>query len=657
MLNIDIETYCEIDIKVGVYKYVENPSFEILLFAYAFENEDVVCVDLKSGEQLPERVMNALKDNTIKKAFNAQFERLCLNKQFGLNMDASNWRCTMIQCFYLGMPFGLDEASKILKVAEKDKAGKALIQYFSKPCKPTKVNGGRLRNNPEHDEEKWGNFKTYCIKDVVAEVEIGRKLSFFKQPEFEYKMWELDQKINDKGVKVDIQFAKKVIRLNDEYLAKLNKEAYLITKLDNPNSPTQLKAWLEEEIGKELENVNKETIKSIKEDEDLPLDVQRMAQIRAENSKTSVKKYQSMLNSASSVDDRLRGLHQYYGACRTGRFAGRIVQPQNLPQNHLKDIANAKYIVDSSELDVVELIFGNPPDTFSQLIRPTFIAAEGKKLIISDFAAIEARVIAWLAKEEWRMEVFATHGKIYETSVAAMFNIPAQPIIDGYDNKGSMPFAEANALRQKGKVAELALGYQGGAGALIQMGALKMGLTEEELQPIVTAWRKASPNIVKFWNDCNRAAIEAVRLKKLTVVNRGIKFFTKNGFLFISLPSGRYLAYPSPEIGLNQWGNPELSCMAQDQITRKWSRKKLYGGLIVENLCQAVARDCLVETLLKLDKLGYDCVMHVHDEVVLEVPEDFGSVKEVEAIMAEPIEWAKDLLLKAKGSESKIYEK
>lgn len=643
MLNIDIETYCDLDIKkVGVYKYTEHKSFEILMIAYSF-GADVKVIDIASGQTIPSVFLKALLNpNEIKVAFNATFERLCLNAFFGLNLSGDHWRCTMIQCFYLGMPFNLDTAAKVLDVEQKDSKGKALINFFCKPCKPTKTNNLRTRNLPQHSPDKWLEFLNYCVQDVVAEMSVGSKISFFKQPAFEYRIWSIDQKINDRGVRIDTSFAKKVIDLNSEYQEKLSKEASLITFLDNPNSVAQLRNWFEDQLGEPLSGVTKETMSLLVNDPVAPIRVKRMAQIRLESAKTSVKKYDAMLNSASDTDGRIRGTLQYYGACRTGRFAGRLVQLHNLPQNHLPNIESVKNLVSTEPLACIELLFGNPPDTFSQLIRTAFIPAQGKKFIVSDFAAIEARVIAWLAEERWRMDVFATHGKIYEASAAAMFHLKLEDV--------------SKDLRQKGKVAELALGYQGGTGALEQMGAIRMGLDPLELPEIVQKWREASPKIVELWRTCNRAAMDAVKHRKVVKIARNIKFFYSNGYLFISLPSSRLLAFPSPEIGQGKFGE-ELTYMAQDQTTRQWGRKKLYGGLIVENLCQAIARDCLVVAIEKLESRGYSTVLHVHDEVVLEEFEDFGSVEEVEDIMGEAISWGPDLLLKAEGFTSKIYKK
>lgn len=686
VLNIDIETYSATDLtKSGVYKYAQDPTFEILLFAYAFDDEPVQVIDLASGEELPLRVKLSLTDpGILKTAFNASFERTCLRQYLEVDPKRllSTWECTMVKSSMLGLPLSLDAASKALKLdMKKDATGKALIKYFSMPCKPTKVNGERTRNLPHHNPEKWEAFKEYCRQDVVVEKAIRDKISFFAIPETEKKLWCLDQAINDNGVLLDPAFVTNAISLDASYRDSLTKEAIELTGLDNPNSVSQLTKWLTAAFAdqKDLDVARDETgvdpyesyyspekIKANEEyralaaidvtvqplklrKEDIPVllaaskskIVTRVLQIRQEMAKTSIKKYSAMLKGLCS-DNRVRGLLQFYGANRTGRWAGRLVQVQNLPQNHLPDLDLARQLVKENDLDLLELLFGNVPDTLSQLIRTSFVAPEGYKFLVADFSAIEARVIAWLAGEKWRLDVFATHGKIYEASAAQMFKVPLAEV----DKK----------LRQKGKVAELALGYQGGVNALIAMGALKMGLVEDELPAIVAAWRKASPAIVRFWNTAQNAAVNAVEGHGQTI-QHNIKFFIQKGILFIQLPSGRCLSYLRPKLKTNRFGSEAITYEGMDQTTKQWGIQETYGGKLVENIVQAVARDCLAEAMLRLDAAGYKVVIHVHDEVVIEVPESNDCIEEVNKILSAPISWAKGLQLKAESFESTYYKK
>lgn len=523
-LSIDIETYSDLDIKkVGVYRYVDSANFEILLFAYAFDNEEVKVIDLVNDEELPKEVIEALNDNkVIKSAFNANFERTAISKFLNINLKPNEWSCTMIKALTLGLPGSLDSVSKALKFNEdkqKMKEGKALIQYFCKPCKATKVNKGRTRNLPIHDMEKWNKFKEYCKQDVVVEREIRNKLSKYKTTEREIKLWYLDQRINDTGIKVDTELIENAIECDKRYTEKLTKEAIKITGLNNPNSPAQLKKWLSDKVGFEITSLTKESIPEILKQVD-DENVVRILELRKLMSKTSIKKYEAM-KLAKGNDNRVRGLLQFYGANRTGRWAGRLVQVQNLPQNHIEDLDLARNLLKEGDFDLIELLYDSVPDVLSQLIRTAFIPSEGHRFIVSDFSAIEARVIAWLAGEKWRLDVFNSHGKIYEASASQMFKIPIENI-----KKGS-------ELRQKGKLAELSNGYGGSVGALISMGAIKMGLKEEELQPIVTAWRNANPNITKFWWDVDKAAKKAIKDRTIVEIQHGIKFIYNPGVLFI----------------------------------------------------------------------------------------------------------------------------
>ncbi len=648
-LSIDIETYSSADLlKSGVYKYVEAPDFEILLFAYAFNDDEVQLFDLteyNSDEaQKSKKVFEALTDPTIlKTAYNANFERTCIAKFFKITLPPEQWECTMVKAGMLGLPMSLDAASKVLKLEQKkDSAGKALIRYFSLPCKPTKTNGERTRNLPKHDPEKWKQFSDYCAQDVVVEMAIRNKLSFFQIPLTEKRLWQLDQNINDHGVLVDQSFVYNAIHQDIEYKDRLTKEAIELTGLNNPNSAAQLKDWLTTETGESVTSLTKEAILVLLKSADCEI-VKRVLNLRQEMSKTSVKKYEAMAK-AVCKDSRIRGLLQFYGANRTGRWAGRLVQVQNLPQNHLSDLDLARRLVKDNDLELLEMLFGNVPDTLSQLIRTAFIAPEGHRFIVADFSAIEARVIAWLAGERWRLQVFATHGKIYEASASQMFKVPIESVTKGSD------------LRQKGKVSELALGYQGGPNALIKMGALKMGIQENELPKLVKMWRNANKAIVSFWDVVNDAAIAAVEGTP-TSIQHGIKFFTDKNVLFIELPSKRRLSYIAPKLIPNKFGGVSLTYEGMDQTTKQWGKQDTYGGKLVENIVQAIARDCLAESMIRLSDARYNIVTHVHDETVSEMPYGKGSLAEVNEIMGRPIPWAKGLPLKADSYETTYYKK
>ena len=644
-LNIDIETYSSNDLlKGGVYKYVEAADFEILMIAYSLNNGPVEIIDVASGEKIPKTFIDALKDKKVlKKAYNANFERTCLAAAFGELMPPEQWECTMMKASMLGLPLSLDACSKALNLIEKkDNAGKALIRYFSLPCKPTKTNGERTKNLPEHDTDKWEAFKAYCIQDVKTEMAIGDKIAFFDIPKHEKELWNLDQKMNDWGVLVDKQFVLNAIEIDEINKKRLVSEAINLTGLNNPNSVAQLKAWIEAEVEGPIEKLSKDIIPELMKATDSEI-VKRVLTIRQEMAKTSVKKYEAM-KSAICFDNRVRGLLQFYGANRTGRWAGRLVQVQNLPQNHIKQLEFAKFLVKENDLEGLEMFFGNVPDTLSQLIRTSFIAPEGSRYIVADFSAIEARVIAWLADESWRIDVFKTHGKIYEASASQMFKIPIENI--------------TKDLRQKGKIAELALGYQGGPNALLKMGALKMGLSESELSEIVSKWRAANKGITEYWYSIDAAATNCVYDCQPTSTKHGINFRLHKGILFIDLPSGRSLSYLRPRVEKSGFsGGSKLTYEGMDQTTKQWRRQDTYGGKLVENIVQAVARDCLAYTMLKVAKAGYNIVLHVHDEIVIECPDDEGSLEEVLNIMREPIPWAKGLPLDGAGFETKYYKK
>ncbi len=644
-LGIDIETYSSGDLmKSGVYKYVQADDFTILLFAYSVDNGPVQVLDIESGDQLPADILSALTDPAVlKTAYNANFERTAIAKHFGIELDPNQWECTMAKSSMMGLPLGLESAAKALKLQqEKSTEGKNLIRYFSIPCKPTKTNGQRTRNLPEHDLEKWNKFKEYCRQDVVVEQAIREKLHWFYIPAAEKKLWSLDQKINDKGVLLDPPFVKNAIRFDLDFAERLSTEAIKLTGLDNPNSVSQLKAWMQEATGEEIASLSKETVPVLLKNTNNET-AKRVLEIRQEMSKTSVKKYLAM-SKAICADCRVRGLLQYYGANRTGRWAGRLVQVQNLPQNHLNDLALARQLVREGDSDMLEMLFGNVPDTLSQLIRTSFIAPKDHRFIVADFAAIEARVIAWLAGEAWRLNVFATHGKIYEASASQMFKVPIESITKG------------SPLRQKGKVSELALGYQGGPNALITMGALKMGLLEEELPKLVKMWRNANKKIVEYWYEVEAAAIAAINGEPNSI-KHGIKFFMERGVLFIELPSKRRLAYLRPKVAMGKFVSMAITYEGMSQTTKQWTRQDTYGGKLVENIVQAVARDCLADAMLRVDAAGYPIVMHVHDEIVMEVKNGFGSLEEVNKIMGQTIPWAKGLPLRADSYETEFYKK
>ena len=637
-LSIDIETYSDINLLTsGVYKYVDSPNFEILLFAYANDDEPVQLIDL-TEERLPQELIDDLQDPDVTKtAFNANFEITCLSKYLNLTLDPSQWRCTSVHALALGLPNALGAVSMVLKLEEqKMGAGKLLIQYFSKPCKPTKSNGGRTRNLPHHDLARWKLFKDYCIRDVEVERNIKNRISFYTITDKEQKLWQLDQSINRRGVKIDTELVEQAIIIDEEYTEKLATELKKLTGVENVNSVTQLK----EALG--FKSLTKEAVSDLIKTSKDP-NLVRILKLRQMLSKTSIKKYEAMRRCICS-DGRVRGLFQFYGANRTGRWAGRLVQVQNLPQNHLSDLDSARTLVRDGLAEDVEVLYGNVSDTLSQLIRTAFIASEGNRFIVADYSAIEARVIAWLSGETWRQDVFKSHGKIYEASASQMFKVPIESI-----KKGSM-------LRQKGKVSELALGYQGGVGALKQMGALKMGVPEEELQGLVDSWRKANPHIVKLWYDVERAVKHCIENKEVVKFKHNIKFIPFKGCLFIELPSGRRLSYVKARIEEDLRGRKKIVYEGMNQTTKNWEKLETYGGKLVENITQAIARDCLGEAMLKLDEAGYEIVMHVHDEVIIDAPMS-QKLEDVCDIMGQPIDWAPGLLLRADGYETYYYMK
>lgn len=653
-LSIDIETKSSVDItKAGAYRYAQSEDFEILLFAYKYDEEDVQLVDLTVEERIPERILTALMNpNVVKHAYNAAFEWYCLNTA-GYRTPLEQWNCTMIHGLYCGYTAGLDATGKAIGLPQnkqKLSTGKALIRYFCTPCKPTKSNGGRSWNLPKHAPEKWELFREYCKQDVVTENEILKRLQAFPVPKEEQRLWRMDILMNAYGVRVDTNLIAGALAIDSHSTECLTAEAFRITGLANPNSATQLQQWLS---GKDVDvpNLQKATVEEYLQREDLPDDARKILEIRQQLGKTSIKKYVAM-DTAKGADDRVRGLTQFYGANRTGRWAGRLVQLQNLPRNYLKTLDYARNLVKDKNYDGIKLLYGNVPDTLSQLIRTAFIPSDGNKFVVADFSAIEARVIAWLAGEQWVNEVFATHGKIYEATASQMFHVPIEKIA-----KGNPEYS----LRQKGKVATLALGYQGGTAALIAMGALNMGLAEEELPDIVQRWRSANPRIRDLWYAVEQAALTTMQ----TAQPQGIYglIFRYEGdlvygqsFLTVQLPSGRKLFYPKPFLQENQFGKMAIHYYTVGQQTRKWEVASTYGGKMTENIVQAIARDCLAETLKRIDRMGLQVVFHVHDEVIIDAPVAI-TVDEICDLMAEPIPWAPGLILKGAGFESDYYMK
>ena len=660
-LSIDLETFSCISIRdSGAYRYVADPSFEILLFAYSLNGEPVEIIDLASGEHVPDWLIKALYDhNYIKHAYNAPFEIACLSKYYG-PMDPHQWRCTMVHGLYAGYTAGLDATGKALGLPEdkqKLSTGKALIRYFCTPCKPTKANGGRTRNYPKHDPEKWDLFREYCMQDVVTEMEIESRLDTCPVPEFVQKQWETDLQINSRGVAIDLPFVEGALDIADRVKAELMDEACRISGLENPNSVSQLMGWVNDQTGRGLTDLRKDTVSRILDDGDDPVDPKtyRMLQIRQELGKTSTKKYNA-IETCVCPDGRVRGLLQFYGANRTGRFAGRLVQVQNLPRTYTDPIELARELVTAHDADALRCVYGSVNDTLSQLIRTAFVASPGNVLIDADFSAIEARVISWLAGERWRLDVFRTHGKIYEASASQMFGVPIELI-----KKGNPEYA----LRAKGKVAELALGYQGGPGALIAMGALDMGLSEDELPEIVARWRASNGRIQSLWwamDEAARTVIKdggAVNVRGL-IVAREYDMQQGVSLLTITLPSKRKLYYVDPQICTNRFGGESISYTGMEQTKKQWRTIETYGGKLTENVVQAIARDCLCEAIERLSSSGYPIVFHVHDEVVIDIKPYADSetmLQDVCDIMRKPPAWAPDLPLDAAGWVGDFFTK
>lgn len=642
-ISIDIESYSSVDLaKSGVYRYIESSDFEILLFGYSIDGGDIDVIDLASGEKLPEEIQSALTDPSITKwAFNAQFERICLSKWLGLPngqyLSPESWRCTMVWSAYMGLPLSLEGSGAVLGL-EKQKLseGKDLIRYFCKPCNPTATNGGRIRNLPIHAPDKWSEFKSYNLRDVEAEIAIQEKLSKFPVPVEVWNEYHLDQEINDRGVSLDMPFVNEAITIDTRSRSELLQKMKRLTDLDNPNSVAQMKNWLSDQ-GLETDSLGKKVVSELIQT--APPDLKEVLELRQSLAKSSVKKYSAMEN-AVCADGRARGMFQFYGANRTGRWAGRIIQLQNLPQNHLPDLEQARALVRCGNFEAIEMLYDSIPEVLSELIRTSFIPTAGHKFIVADFSAIEARVIAWLAGEKWRQQVFESGGDIYCASASQMFGVPVEKHgVNGH-------------LRQKGKIAELALGYGGSVGALKAMGALEMGLNEDELQPLVTAWRTTNPNIVRLWWAVDKAAMKTVRERTVTETH-GIRFSYLSGMLFITLPSGRRLSYVKPRIGTNMFGS---DCITYEGVggTKKWERIDSYGPKFVENIVQATSRDLLCYSMQALK--DYNIVIHVHDEIVIEA----GMETPTEVIcnqMSHTPPWAKGLLMRADGYETNFYKK
>jgi len=646
VLSIDIETYSEVDLpKCGVYAYTDHPSFEILLFAYAFDDEPTQIVDLKCGETIPSRVLTALTDSRITKtAFNAAFERTCISKHLGTHLKAADWQCTAVQAAMLALPLSLDGVGEVLDIKlKKLKEGSDLVRYFSLPCKPTQVNGGRTRNLPSDAPEKWERFKAYCIRDVDAEREIREMLRNYPIPVKEQEFYVLDQEINDRGIMVDPVLVEHAIECDMRYKEFTTQRAYELTGLANPNSPTQLKDWLAEQ-GVETETLDKKAVKALigNANDDTNDDILEVLKLRLLMAKTSVKKYEAIQRSICT-DGRVHGLLQFYGANRTGRWAGRLVQVQNLPQNHIPDLELARDLVKSGRYDDVETLYESTPNVLSELIRTAFVPKPGTRFIVADFSAIEARVLSWLASEQWRLDVFEKGGDIYCASASQMFGVPV------------VKHGQNSHLRQKGKIAELALGYGGSVGALIAMGALEMGLDEEELPELVDQWRNANPHITKLWWDIDAAALKAYKEKTITHVGP-ISFQRQSGMLFMTLPSGRRLCYVKPRLEECRFGWKELTYEGVGE-SKRWTRLSTYGPKLTENAVQAISRDILALSMLRLRDAGFEIVMHIHDEAVLEVPIGKSSVEEVCAIMGIAPKWATGLPLRADGYECMFYQK
>lgn len=642
-MSIDLETFSDVDlVKCGVYRYVESPAFEILLFGVSVNGGDVAVYDLTQGEEIPAEILSALTDNSVTKwAFNAAFERVCLSKYLGLPsgeyLNPQSWRCSMIWSAYMGLPLSLAGAGAVLGLPEqKLKEGKELIKYFCVPCTPTKANGFRTRNLPEHAPEKWAQFKAYNKRDVEVEMSIQDKLRKFPVPDFVWEEYTLDQQINDRGIALDMAVVENAIIFDENSRGVLSAKMQELTALENPNSVQQMKQWLSEN-GLEVDSLGKKEVSAILKT--APPQLAEVLELRQQLAKSSVKKYQAMKNAVCS-DGRAHGMFQFYGANRSGRWAGRLIQLQNLPQNHISDLEQARELVKSENYTAMELLYEDIPDTLSQLIRTAFVPKAGMKFIVSDFSAIEARVLSWLAGEDWRLDVFKNGGDIYCASTSQMFRVPVEKHgVNGH-------------LRQKGKIAELALGYGGSVGALKAMGALEMGLSEDELQPLVDMWRNSNPNIVQFWWEVDRCVKQTVK-ERIPTETHVIKFNYQSGMLFITLPSGRRLSYVKPRMDINKFGGESVTYEGVGS-TKKWERIESYGPKFVENIVQAISRDILCYAMRTLR--NYRICGHVHDELIIECPID-TNVSEICEMMGRTPPWAKGLPLRADGYECSFYKK
>lgn len=642
-LHIDIETYSSVDLgKCGVYKYTESPDFEILLFGYSVDGGEVKVVDLACGEKLPEEIVSALEDDTVTKlAHNASFERVCLSRFLGYPtgnyLNPEEWKCTMVWSAYMGLPLSLVGVGAVLGLdKQKMSEGKDLIRYFCVPCAPTKANGGRTRNLPSDAPEKWETFKRYNVRDVEVEMQIQQKLERFPVPDSIWEEYAIDQEINDRGVRIDEVLVKSAIEMDVKIKDELKSKMQELTALENPNSVAQLSGWLADH-GVETDSLWKKQVKELMSE--VSEDIQEVLRLRQQLAKSGVKKYQAMDNAVCS-DGRARGMFMFYGASRTGRFSGRMIQMQNLPQNHLADLAEARALVRQGNLEAVKMLYEDVPDTLSQLIRTAFIPREGAKFYVADFSAIEARVLSWLAGEQWRMEVFASGGDIYCATASRMFGVPV------------VKHGENGELRQKGKQAELSCGYGGSVGALKAMGALELGIKEEELKPLVDSWRSANPNIVRLWGEIERAAIKVIQ-KKEPVQVKCLRFFYRSGFLFIRLPSGRDLAYVKPRLGENQFGGTSITYEGVGE-TKKWERLESFGGKLTENVIQAISRDILCYAMRTLRCCSI--VMHVHDELIIEA-DPRVSLEAICEQMGRTPPWTPGLVLRADGFTSEFYMK
>ena len=639
-ISLDIETFSSVDLsKAGVYKYADSEDFEILLFAYSVDDGEVKVVDLVNGEKIPDEIINGILDEKVSKwAFNANFERICLSKYLGKNLSPSSWYCSMVWSLYLGLPLSLSMVGEVLGLEKKKlEEGKSLIRYFCMPSTPTKSNGFRKRNLPKDDLYKWERFIEYNKRDVETEMLIQKKLSAFLVPDFEWDNYYLDQRINDRGILLDSEFVKAAIFIATKDKEEKIKESIKLTGLENPNSPMQLKEWLLSQGVKTESLTKKDVDELIKTQEGVVLEVLKL---RRELSKSSVKKYLSM-DIVKGSDDRARGLIQFYGANRTGRYSGRLIQVQNLPRNYLKDLKLARDIVKRKDIETLEMLFGSVSQTLSELIRTAFFPSLGKLFIVSDFAAIETRVLAWLAGEKWRIEAFKNGEDIYCASASKMFGVVVKKN------------GENGHLRQKGKISELALGYNGSVGALKAMGAIDMGIEEDELQGLVDSWRESNSEIVSLWWDIDRIVKDVVKAKT-KIKYKNLVFSYEKGILFIKLPSGRRLSYIKPKIGINRFGGESITYEGLSS-SKKWERIESYGGKFVENIVQAIARDILAEAMIRLDKEGFEIVMHVHDEVVIESEEKY--LKKVKEIMKQRPSWALDLILDCDAYVCEFYQK